>query len=223
MKFKKVSGERVLAALLDYVFMYIIGLIVSIVPIIFIGFDSFIDSLFSTTAAATGEMSQEFILYTAITVYSGVVAGIIYFVVVPWKWNGQTIGKRIIKIKAVNEYGENPSFMQHFFRAIQNWTVYYSALITWVIFVNYWTFTILSLLSLIVSLIFLISFILILAREDGRGIHDMLTGTYVIKADENLDKDFVEATSQMGDWIEVEDADDDGFMEEKKKDDEWDF
>jgi len=60
-----------------------------------------------------------------------------------------------------------------------------------------------------------------------------MTGTYVISANENLDRDFAEKTAQMGDWIEVEDKDDQwGKKDEsqddwdKKKDeddDEWEF
>ncbi len=127
-----------------------------------------------------------------------------------------------MKLKAVNEYGENPSFIQHFFRAIQNWTVYYTALIGWVIVINYLVFSVISMFSIVVSGVFLVSFIMMLAREDGRGLHDLLTGTYVVKTDENLNKEFAETTAQMGDWVEVEDKDDE-WDKKKESNDEWDF
>lgn len=226
--FKKVSGERIVAALVDYVAIYIMGLIISFIPMIFLGFDGFIDMLFGSAlepSVGAGEMPEGFIIYTMITVYAQVVLGLVYFVVVPRLWNGQTVGKKLLKLKAINEYGENPSLWQHFVRAIQNWTTYYTALIGWVIMINYLAFTLLSIGSFLVSILFLISFIMLLAREDGRGIHDMISGTYVIKADENLDKDFVETTAQMGDWIEVEDQDDqwDKKKEEKSDEDDWSF
>jgi uncharacterized RDD family membrane protein YckC len=152
----------------------------------------------------------------------GLLLSIIYFVYMPFKMEGQTLGKKLMKLKAVNEYGENPSFIQHFFRAIQNWTVYYTALIGWVIVINYLVFSVISMFSIVVSGVFLVSFIMMLAREDGRGLHDLLTGTYVVKTDENLNKEFAETTAQMGDWVEVEDKDDE-WDKKKESNDEWDF
>ncbi len=228
-EFKKVSGERVVAALIDYVAMYIIGLIISIIPIAVVGFSGGVDSIFDMLIGnpeVTGDVVPEGMMYyTLITVYVGLIASVIYFVVIPWRWNGQTIGKKLMKLRAVNEYGENPTFFQHFIRAIQNWTVYYTALIGWVILVNYLMFSILSIASLLVYIVFIISFIMLLAREDGRGIHDMISGTWVIKDDDTVDRGFAEATAQMGDWVEVEDQEDD--WDKKKDDDEdddaWEF
>ena len=224
-QYKKVSGERVVAALVDYVVMYGLGLVIAVLPMLFVGFDNFIDMLIGSSFETTGDVMPEgMIIYTMITVYVGFLVGVIYFVIIPWKMNGQTFGKKMLKLKAINEYGENPNLWQHFLRAIQNWSVYFSALIGWIVLIDYLVFSIISLLSLVVSVVFLISFIMMLAREDGRGLHDMLAGTFVISTNENLDREFAEATAQMGDWVEVEDKDDDWDTEAKDKDDdEWSF
>lgn len=70
------------------------------------------------------------------------------------------------------------------------------------------------------TIVILVAFIMFLAREDGKGLHDLIANTQVVKVDYDINKQFVEKTSQMGDWAEVVDEDDDGFGE-IKKDDEW--
>lgn len=228
-RYKKVSGERVVAALIDYIAMYILGLVVAIVPMLFIGFDNFLDMFIGSAFEATGDVvSEDLILYTMITTYAGVLIGVIYFVLIPWRMNGQTIGKKIMKLKAINEYGENPNLWQHFIRAVQNWNTYFTALIGWIIAVNYLLYSVTSIFVFVVSIAFLVSFIMMLAREDGRGLHDMIAGTYVVSCNENLDKEFAETTAQMGDWVEVEDKDDDwdrssNDKDNNKDDDEWSF
>ena len=224
--YKKVSGERVVAALVDYIIMQVVGVIVTIVPMLVMGFDNFFDMLFGVGMEPVGDdiLSEGFIIFTMVTVYLGFVVSTLYFCVVPWLWKGQTIGKKLMKLKAVNEYGENPNFFQHLVRGVQNWSTVYIALIGWVIVINYLLYSILSMGTLVVSILFLISFIMMLAREDGRGMHDMISGTYVIKVDENLDKEFAEQTAQMGDWVEVEDSDDDWDKKEPEEEkDEWEF
>ena len=67
---------------------------------------------------------------------------------------------------------------------------------------------------------------MMISREDGKGLHDLLAGTRVMKCDENLDEAFTIKTAQMSDWAEVTDPDDDGFgkideIDENK--DSWDM
>ncbi|WP_342275773.1 RDD family protein [Spiroplasma endosymbiont of Nebria brevicollis] len=40
----------------------------------------------------------------------------IYFVIVPWKWHGRTLGKLILQIKLVNDNNENLTLKQLFYR-----------------------------------------------------------------------------------------------------------
>jgi uncharacterized RDD family membrane protein YckC len=235
--YKKITGERIIAALIDYAAIYIVTQIISIIPMFFIGIDSTIDMLFSGAFGGVGgdaASEANLIIYMMITTYGGVLVSILYFGIIPWKWNGQTLGKKLFKLKAVNEYGENPKLFTHLLRAIQNWATYFVGLLGWVLFINIIVYSIVVMIgSVLFFIILLISFIMLLAREDGRGLHDLMTGTYVISANENLDRDFAEKTAQMGDWIEVEDKDDQwGKKDEsqddwdKKKDeddDEWEF
>lgn len=234
--YKKITGERIIAAIVDYAVIYIVGQIIAIIPLFFIGFDSFIDMMFSGVFGPGGEVGadSDMILFMMVSVYGTLLVGVLYFGIVPWKMNGQTLGKKLFKLKAVNEYGDNPSLWIHLFRAIQNWTTYFTGIIGWVIFINYWMYTIAIMIgSLLIGIVFIVAFIMLITREDGRGLHDIMTGTFVISTNENLDRDFVEKTAQMGDWIEVEDQDDDWGKDEdseddwdKKKDtedDEWEF
>jgi uncharacterized RDD family membrane protein YckC len=220
MKTKKVTGERLLAAILDYVFLQIIGVIVAVVPLLIIGIDDFVAGAIMGTTT-NDVYSQDFITYTMITVYASVIVGVIWLSIIPWKMNGQTIGKKIMKVKVVDEDGVNPGLKVHLIRAIQNWSGYYMALVAWLMYVNVWAYSIASIFNFVISIVFLVSLIMFLAREDSRGLHDMLAGTYVVRVDQNVDELFVTETSQMGDWIEVEDEDDDGFEDKDK--DEWSF
>jgi len=234
--YKKNTGERIIAALIDYAVIYIVSQIIAFIPMLFIDFDLVGELMFSGLFGGTGgdvANSSELILYFMITIYGTLVVGVIYFGFIPWKWNGQTLGKKLFKLKAVNEYGENPGLFTHLLRAIQNWGTYVPALLGWLLFINYFAYWISAGAGgLLSGLVLIISFIMILAREDGRGLHDLMTGTYVISTNENLDRDFVEKTAQMGDWIEVDDPDDswdnnnkkDGSSKEKDEDeDKWEF
>jgi len=157
--------------------------------------------------------------FLLVSVISETMIGVLYFVYVPFKVNGQTLGKKIMGIKAIDEFGNNPSFKQHFVRAIQNWTSYVSALTFFIIYISVVAFTIISgVLGTIVFVVLIVSCLMVLSREDSRGVHDLMTDTRVVKADIDLNKEFVEKTTQMSDWAEV--VGEGGKSE--KSDDLWD-
>lgn len=221
---KKVSGERLGAAILDSIFVSIVSLIpMGIYMAIILDFDDIFNSLLvNLTFGEEG--------YTMFLVYSIVVEliiGILYFGLLPYKKNGQTWGKKILRIKAVDEYGENPTFIKHLIRAIQNWTVYISVpFLLLMLIVNEEIFIIVfGLFGNVMNLVVFVSLILVFAREDGRGIHDLLANTMVVSADEDFNKEFAMKTAQMGEWAEVADLDDSGFQTEDKEEDkdEWKF
>ena len=220
--YKKVSGERLVAAIIDYVFMQIIGVVLAIVLALFYGFDSLIDSFLNSSGT---DFDGPFLWYLFISSYLSLILGVLYFSLIPKLMNGATIGKKIIGLKVIDEDGLNPSFAKHLIRAIQNWPVYYTAIITPFVLISYFTFSILSVFSFLFIIIEIVALIMILSREDGRGLHDMMVGTWVIKATQNIDEDFAMKTAQMGDWLEVEDKDDQGFKDDfsEKDEDDWNF
>lgn len=223
MEYKKVPGERIVAAIIDYIFVQIITVIFGLIPVIILGFDAtaelFIGSLNESNGMIEGDLAIAFVLFSYVTI----LGSIIWLVIMPRFMNGQTVGKKIMKIKAINQYGDNPSLWQHFIRSAQNWPNYYLAIIVWLMTVDYMLYTVASFFSFFIQIAVFVTLIMFLARRDGRGFHDLISGTYVVGVDDNGDRKFAEATAQMSEWAEVVDPDDDGFMEETEKKDEWDF
>jgi uncharacterized RDD family membrane protein YckC len=231
MQIKKVSGERIAAAIIDSIFSSIIEFIpLGIYFIVLVsdsgGFNAFIEDFIlsstGTTEAAFGETFQ------VVTMVIAFVIGVLYFSFIPYKWNGQTIAKKLLKIKAVNEFGDNPTFVQHLIRGIQIWSAYVGVLLLPFILVDFLTYSIISsLVQGLVSLLVFISFIMVLARSDGKGIHDLMAGTMVVKEDTDFNAPFIEKVTKASEWADVElnqqaNQDDSWEQPKPKSEDEWD-
>lgn len=219
--FKKVTGERIVAAIIDSIIVSIVSSIPTFYLLFKDGFDAFVDNFVnSTTISGTSDLLSTGNL--VLTTLFAFLVGFIYFAYVPFKWNGQTLGKKIMSIKAIDEFGNNPTLGKHSVRAVQIWDVYVTVLFLPLIFAGINSYSlVVGLLSSGVSLLVFISFILMLAKDDGRGIHDSMAGTYVVKANIDLNQQFVEKTTQMGDWAEV-DYDLDQNEKKQTKDDWYD-
>jgi uncharacterized RDD family membrane protein YckC len=216
--YKKVTGERIVAAIIDSIIVSIITSIPTGLLMFRDGFDAFIDNFFTTSVGGetTFDLGIDFYIYSGI---AGIVIGVLYFAYIPYKWNGQTLGKKMMSIKAIDEFGNNPTFGKHILRAIQVWDTYVAFLALPLLFVGVTSYTIVSgLIGGGVGLLVFISLIMLLAKDDGRGIHDSMAGTYIVKSDVDMDKQFVEKTTQMGEWAEV-DYDFDKTESKDKKDD----
>ena len=229
MQQKSVKGERIGAAVIDYVIYNIVTTIASAASLLFIDFEDFINSAFGV--GSTG-FSSEFITFTIILSVVGLVLGIVLYVVIPYKNDGKTLGKSLVRIKAVtDEFGENPSLKTHFVRAIMLWGAYIQTPLAVLGYFSFWGFTIInSLVSIGIFVVILVSFIMILSNE--RGLHDLIAGTRVVATNFNPNQDFVEASTRVKDWAHVEtddeadnfDLDPDEYKENsKKKDDDFDW
>ena len=215
---RKVSGERIAAAIVDALIVTIIAFIPAAILAVIYGFDDVFEIILFQDNPL--EPTSEYLTFTVISVASETIIGILYFALLPFLWNGQTLGKKFLGIKAINEFGENPSFMKHFIRAIQNWGAYVMFPITFVIYINYVTYLVLATaIGLIPSIAIIISLIMLLSREDGKGLHDLIAGTNVVKVTDDMNQEFVTKTTQMSEWAEVVDYDKKGDKEEK---DAWD-
>ena len=216
---RKVSGERIAAAIVDALIVTIIAFIPAAILGVIYGLDGVFEIILLQDNPL--EPTSDYITFMVITIAAETVIGILYFALLPFLWNGQTLGKKFLGIKAINEFGENPSFMKHFIRAIQNWGAYVMFPITFVIYVNYVTYLILSTaIGLIPNVAIVISLIMLLSREDGKGLHDLIAGTNVVKVTDDINQEFVTKTAQMSEWAEVVDYDKKGDKEEK---DAWDI
>lgn len=109
---------------------------------------------------------------------------IVYFIVFQYLNKGQTIGKKLMKIKIVNDKKQEISLLQMFIRSIMIYSIF-SGLTNILLFFNVSKKVYMSLyliIGSIESLILLLCAIFILYRNDKRALHDIATKTMVIKA-----------------------------------------
>ncbi|MFU8786514.1 MAG: RDD family protein [Candidatus Izemoplasmataceae bacterium] len=224
---ENVKGERVIAAVLDSIF---VGLIVAIPTLIIsvsiglgnqqgvISWNPFVD-----------EMPQELFWYTFAITIIGVLIGILYYVLIPTINKGQTLGKAILSIKVINEVGENPSFKIHFIRAISIWSDYLAVPLLGLYFVSFVTYTVVSsLVGVVIFFIILISLIMVITDQKSQGLHDRLANTFVVDKRYNPNLEMVEAAVRAKEWADIDQVDeDDPFMnqysnkDKEKSKDPW--
>lgn len=106
-----------------------------------------------------------------------------YFIVFGYLNKGQTIGKKICKIKVVNNKDDKLSIWNMVIRSLFIYGIF--TLLYSVIFVNIlnkelfgYSYVIVSYLEIIFMAI---AFFMVLYKKDGRGIHDIIANTNVIE------------------------------------------
>jgi uncharacterized RDD family membrane protein YckC len=125
-------------------------------------------------------------LYTNL---STIVLYILYFVGFQGYNNGQTVGKRLLKIEIVDDEDNNPNFKQLLIRGIILYPMVLSLLDTMLIHVlsksSYISCS--NVIAYIQYALYFVCFITVVFA--GRGIHDKLAGTRVIKYGTVLEED----------------------------------
>lgn len=106
-----------------------------------------------------------------------------YYVVFVYYYKGQTIGKKILKIRVVDEEGNNPTFLTLLLRAGIINNLFFSIISSVMIFIvsKEIYFKYFSQFSMVMVLVLLFSLFMIIIRKDRRGIHDLLLKTDVVK------------------------------------------
>ncbi|MCI5966954.1 MAG: RDD family protein [Tenericutes bacterium] len=112
-----------------------------------------------------------------------VVLIILYFIVFQFYNKGQTLGKKLMKIRVVSVKNGELSLDQVTYRALIVNSILFNILaIGAVLFAGksyyYYAYSGIQLLS---STVFFITILMILFRKDGRGLHDVIAGTKVIQ------------------------------------------
>lgn len=107
-----------------------------------------------------------------------------YFVLVPYYWDGKTIGKKIFKLKIVkSESNEKVSLNNYLVRSIINNGVLCFLISMSTVFLfddsKYLLITIIC--GILQFLLVIISGFMIIYRHDKKGVHDLVSGTQVIK------------------------------------------
>ena len=105
-----------------------------------------------------------------------------YFIIFAYLNKGQTLGKKLFKIKIV-EKDKKPSIKAMILRSLFIYGIIsslYSAICINLLSVEYFSYGS-SIIGYIESLFIVVSFFMILYKKDGRGLHDLIGNTNVIE------------------------------------------
>ena len=108
---------------------------------------------------------------------------IILFTIVPFYQNGQTFGKKVMKIRVVALDGTNATMNQLIVRSLIIHFLGYALVALGLIFIlnqNYY-FLVATFFNLCEYLLVIISIFMLLYRRDQRGLHDIITKTKVVQ------------------------------------------
>ena len=111
-----------------------------------------------------------------------VVVFIGYYVVFAYFNKGQTFGKKICKIKVVNNDGDKPSIWNMLVRSLFIYgiiTSLYSIITINFLSMNDFSYSV-SVISIIECMFIVITVLMMLYKKDGRGLHDIIAKTNVI-------------------------------------------
>ena len=148
------TKHRLAAYIVDFV---VTGLITAIVCLLFS--INIYEIIIDIIAGFSIHLSLNDIIALYRSIFISTLLVCAYFTLVPFLFNGQTLGKKIFRIKVVNERGEKASLKRLFIREIFG-----------------------KFLLNFVSFFFghLISFILLESRNDKKSIADILAATIVV-------------------------------------------
>ena len=106
-----------------------------------------------------------------------------YYIVFTYFNRGQTLGKKIFKIRVVNDNGDRPSILSILVRGLFIYgivTTLYSTISINFLGMNDFNYSV-SVISAIESMIIVVCVIMMLYKKDGRGLHDIIAKTKVIR------------------------------------------
>lgn len=108
---------------------------------------------------------------------------IAYYVVFQTLYNGQTLGKKLFKIKVVNKDNESPSILQILIRSLFTMSIVSSLFGILFLFILSKKIYMISFLSIVgfETIFMIVSIMFILYRKDKKGLHDMMAKTMVVK------------------------------------------
>ena len=112
-----------------------------------------------------------------------VVIYILYFIAFQFLYKGQTVGKKLLKLRVVTKEEKEPSLTTFVVRGIiiEGILATFLSLIAIVLLSKDTYLTIYTWLSMLSSTFIVASALMVLYRKDRRGLHDMMAKTIVIK------------------------------------------
>ena len=134
------------------------------------------------------ELNYEVYKYRTYSSIISATALILYFGVVPVVMNGQTIGKKIMKLRVVSINDNKLNFWKYLIRIVILNNIWLSLINVGAVYIVsgvkfYYVTYVISMLS---SLIYMLNLIMVMFRKDNRGLHDMVVGTKVIQVNEDV-------------------------------------
>ena len=141
------------------------------------------------------ELNYEVYKYRTYSSMFSAAALILYFGVLPLVMNGQTLGKKIMKLRVVSNNEKKLNFWKYLIRIVILNNIWLSLINVGAVYVVsgvkfYYVTYVISMLS---SLIYMLNLIMVMFRKDNRGLHDMVAGTKVIL----VSNDVVESVEEV--------------------------
>ena len=110
---------------------------------------------------------------------------VIYYIMIPYMWNGKTLGKHIMKIKIVSKKDTRINLMSLFIRTFIVNGLFSTIRIIMGIYMIPKSFylSFVSILAILQLLALIVSYFMIKYRQDSLGLEDILSQSKVIKLD----------------------------------------
>lgn len=146
------------------------------------------------------ELNYEVYKYRTYNSMFSATALILYFGVLPLVMNGQTLGKKIMKLRVVSNNEKKLNFWKYLIRIVILNNIWLSLINVGAVYVVsgvkfYYVTYVISMLS---SLIYMLNLIMVMFRKDNRGLHDMVAGTKVIEVSNDVVVESVEEVKKDG-------------------------
>lgn len=146
------------------------------------------------------ELNYEVYKYRTYSSMFSATALILYFGVLPLVMNGQTLGKKITKLRVVSNNEKKLNFWKYLIRIVILNNIWLSLINIGAVYVVsgvkfYYVTYVISMLS---SLIYMLNLIMVMFRKDNRGLHDMVAGTKVIEVSNDVVVESVEEVKKNG-------------------------
>lgn len=146
------------------------------------------------------ELNYEVYKYRTYSSMFSATALILYFGVLPLVMNGQTLGKKIMKLRVISNNEKKLNFWKYLIRIVILNNIWLSLINIGAVYVVsgvkfYYITYVISMLS---SLIYMLNLIMVMFRKDNRGLHDMVAGTKVIEVSNDVVVESVEEVKKDG-------------------------
>ena len=105
---------------------------------------------------------------------------ILYFVIIPYYNNGQTLGKKILSLRVRSLGNKKATLNQLFMRSIIISGLFYLFFLIICLFLPFNYFVLISIVGFLQIILIIICILMALFRKDKRGLHDIISKTRVM-------------------------------------------